>query len=146
MHVLCYQYPVFADAFSRYASYPWEGKISDAKTINGTPYVIVVDIKPCLPKDTQNVISLPDKSKEEEEPEDTNTDMFHGPSKTWIDKEEWDSLTKDGCCICSDPLEEKESHLIGWTENENPLCPVCFHVVSSDPDKNPDIILERTFH
>ena len=49
---------------------------------------------------------------------------YHGP---WgpTTKNKWDEYVSGGCCMCGDPLQEADEHLIKWTHNGDPICNKC---------------------
>lgn len=59
--------------------------------------------------------------------EDTDKEpRFQGPdkSKTYSEKE-FQSLTSKGCAYCTGNVSTKEHKVIGWTKDNQPICPDC---------------------
>lgn len=86
-----------------------------------------------MPKDIAffDILS-PDETEEDYEDDDVpfeqamNDNGFEvyvpGPDGRFIDKEEFEKLTADGCCMCSDPLDWDHAEDVTWLAGNNPVC------------------------
>lgn len=53
------------------------------------------------------------------------SDMIMGPNHSYVSKEEFKHLTKDGCILCHTPILEAEAELVEWEDSESPVCHHC---------------------
>lgn len=71
-------------------------------------------------KDDSIVVVVGEKEKEE-----ISKDLVLGPNKTFITQDEFDELTKHGCCQCGANILLKDAENIGWTFDKAPVCSDC---------------------
>lgn len=55
-----------------------------------------------------------------------NWTTVKGPGGKYVSTGAFKELTKDGCCICGEPIDPKDAHKTAWTDKGNfPICHIC---------------------
>lgn len=57
--------------------------------------------------------------------------LFEGPNLSEVTEQEYEELTKNGCCNCSSTITKEEHKSLHWSNNKDVYCPECTEVLYS---------------
>lgn len=87
----------------------------------GDPYTISQGM---VTKEKNNKKQKIHVSLDETESSTQELELLPGPERTFIKKELWEELIKEGCANCTGNIREKDANKLVWIQN-SPLCQVC---------------------